>query len=62
MQDLIRRLPGGDGADGITDITISGVISSLSELVTESQENAKLIRDLDGKLKTLHREVPFLCI
>eukprot|EP00116_Pleurobrachia_bachei_P001234 sb/3461496/ len=53
MQDLIRRLPGGDGADGITDITISGVISSLSELVTESQENAKLIRDLDGIYRLL---------
>ncbi|XP_063685934.1 catenin delta-2-like isoform X3 [Bolinopsis microptera] len=46
--DLVKRLPGGDGMDGITDITITGVVSAVSEIVADSQDNARIFRDYDG--------------
>ncbi|KAL5266517.1 hypothetical protein ACHWQZ_G003780 [Mnemiopsis leidyi] len=46
--DLVKRLPGGDGMDGITDMTITGVVSAVAEIVAESPDNARIFRDYDG--------------
>ena len=46
--DLVKRLPGGDGIDGITDMTITGVVSAIAEIVADSPENARIFRDYDG--------------
>ena len=35
--------------DGITDITITGVVSAVSEIVADSQDNARIFRDYDGE-------------
>lgn len=51
--DLVKRLPGGDGMDGITDITITGVVSAVSEIVQDSHENSRIFRDYDGKCPTI---------
>ena len=48
LHNLVKRLPGGDGADGITDMTIGAIISAILELVTQSPEIAKLLKELGG--------------
>lgn len=48
MLDLVKRLPGSDGADGITDLTIGAVISAILELVTNSADIARLLKEHGG--------------
>ena len=47
--NLVKRLPGGEGADGITDMTIGAIISTILELVTSSPETARLLKTQGGK-------------
>ena len=48
MYDLVRRLPGGDGVDGITDNTISGILCAILEIITGSTDNARSVREAGG--------------
>ncbi|KAL5267729.1 hypothetical protein ACHWQZ_G004690 [Mnemiopsis leidyi] len=48
LSDLVNRLPGGEGADGITDMTIGAIISTILELVTGSPETARLLKVQNG--------------
>ena len=34
--------------DGITDMTITGVVSAVAEIVADSPDNARIFRDYDG--------------
>ena len=49
IHDLVKRLPGGEGADGITDMTIGAIISALLELVTLNPETARKLKELGGR-------------
>ena len=48
MHDLVKRLPGGDGSDGMTDVTIAAVICALNEVILTSSENCKVLKDTGG--------------
>jgi len=48
LHDLLKRLPGGEGADGITDMTIGAILSTLLELLTGSPETGRLLKEMGG--------------
>jgi len=53
LDNLIKRLPGGEGANGITDLTIGAVVSTILELVGQSADACKRLRELGGVSRLL---------
>jgi len=48
IHDLIKRLPGGEATDGISDVTISAIVCAVHEIVQDNTANCTAVKENRG--------------